>query len=282
MIEVLSSGPLATVQDLGRPGQAALGVGPSGAADRGALRLANRLVGNTERAAAIEVTFGGLRLKFGVPALIACTGATGPVSVGGRAVGMNAPIAVPADAEVRIDRPIAGLRTYLAVRGGIDVPEVLGSRSTDLLSGIGPPALEPQVRLPIGRLTDGFPLVDVAPVTSRPNQLMLGALRGPRDDWFTPASLGALTGQPWKVSPDSNRIALRLTGPMLERIVVGELPSEGLMRGAIQVPPNGQPVLFIADHPVTGGYPVIAVVDDAGVDLAAQARPGDVVRIALR
>jgi biotin-dependent carboxylase-like uncharacterized protein len=281
MIEVLAAGPLATVQDLGRPGQAALGVGPSGAADRGALRLANRLVGNADRAAAIEVTFGGLRLRFAVPALIACTGANAPMSVAGCPVGMNAPIAVPADTELVLGLPVQGLRTYLAVRGGIDVPPVLGSRSTDLLSGIGPPVLQRGMELPIARMTAGFPLLDVAPVAPPPDRPVLPVVPGPRDDWFTPAALAALTGQPWTVSSDSNRIAVRLHGPVLERLVEGELPSEGLLRGAVQVPPNGQPVVFIADHPVTGGYPVIAVVDEAGVDLIAQARPGDVVRFGL-
>jgi len=281
MIEVISPGPLATIQDLGRPGQAALGVGPSGAADRGAQRLANRLVGNAEDAAVIEATLGGLRLRFAAPALIACTGAIGPVLINGRAVGMNAPVEVPVSAEVALERSSTGLRRYLAVRGGIDVPPVLGSRSTDLLSGLGPPALTSGDWLPIGRMTAGFPEVDVAPVALPPNRLVLTALRGPRDDWFTPSSLAALSGRAWTVSPDSNRIAVRLTGPVLERAVGGELPSEGLLRGAVQVPPNGQPVLFLADHPVTGGYPVIAVVDEAGVDLAAQARPGNVVHFRL-
>lgn len=281
MIEVISAGILTTVQDLGRPGRAALGVGLSGAADRTSFRLANRLVGNRDEAAGLEVTLGGLRLRFRSAALIACTGATGPGSVGGRAVGPNAPIAVPAGAEVVLDPATSGLRRYLAVRGGIDVIAVLGSRSTDLLCGIGPPTLQPGTRLPIGRLTGGFPQVEVAPVADPPNPLTLNALRGPRDDWFTDRALAALTAVTWTVSPDSNRIAVRLIGPGLERAVRGELPSEGLLRGAIQVPPNGQPVVFGSDHPVTGGYPVIAVVDEAGVDLAAQARPGDRLRIRL-
>jgi biotin-dependent carboxylase-like uncharacterized protein len=281
VIEVVSAGPLTTVQDLGRPGHAALGVGPSGAADRGALRLANRLVGNPEDAAALEVTLGGLRLRFAVPAVIALTGATAPATLAGHPVGMNAPVAVPAGAHLGLGAPVEGLRTYLAVRGGVDVPPVLGSRSTDLLSGIGPAVLDRGVELPIGRTTAGFPLVELAPVRSRPGRPILPVVPGPRDDWFTPAALAALTGQPWTVSPDSNRIAVRLQGPALDRAVDGELPSEGLLRGAIQVPPNGQPVLFLADHPVTGGYPVIAVVDEAGVDLVAQARPGDVVRFRL-
>jgi biotin-dependent carboxylase-like uncharacterized protein len=281
VIEVLAAGPLATVQDLGRPGQAALGVGPSGAADRGALRLANRLVANQEAAAAIEATLGGLRLRFTERALIACTGACGPVSVDGRPVGMNAPVEVRAGGEVTLGTPDTGLRVYLAVRGGIDVPPVLGSRSTDLLSGLGPPVLTRGTELPIGLQVAGFPQVDVAPVAAFPDRWVLPALLGPREDWFTDSSVAALARQSWTVSPDSNRIALRLTGPVLERAVPGELPSEGLLRGAIQVPPNGQLVLFLADHPVTGGYPVIAVVDEIGVDLAAQARPGDTVHFRL-
>lgn len=281
MIEVVSAGPLATVQDLGRPGQAALGVGPSGAADRGALRLGNRLVGNREDAAALEVTLGGLDLRFAGSAIIAITGAIGPVTLDGRPLGMNAPIAVPAGGRLVFGLPVHGLRGYLAVRGGIDVPPVLGSRSTDLLSGIGPVVLEPGARLPVGALVTGFPLVDVAPVAPRPLHPVLSIIPGPRDDWFTAAAMAALIGTPWTVSPDSNRIAVRLQGTVLERAIERELPSEGLLRGAVQVPPNGQPVLFVADHPVTGGYPVIAVVDEAGVDLIAQCRPGEVVRFRL-
>jgi biotin-dependent carboxylase-like uncharacterized protein len=281
VIEVLSAGPLTTVQDQGRPGHADLGVGPSGAADLGALRLGNRLVANLEGAAALETTLGGLQLRFTVPATIAVTGAVGPISVDGRPVGMNAPLAVPAGACVRLGPPVQGLRSYLAVRGGIDAPPVLGSRSTDLLSGIGPPVLRDGVELAIGRLTAGFPQVDVAPVAPPATSPVLPILPGPRSDWFTPAALPALTGSAWIVSPDSNRIAVRLQGPVLQRAIERELPSEGLLRGAVQVPPNGQPVVFLADHPVTGGYPVIAVVDEVGVDLVAQSRPGDAVRFRL-
>jgi biotin-dependent carboxylase-like uncharacterized protein len=281
VIEVLATGPLATVQDRGRPGRAALGVGSSGAADQGALRLANRLLANAADAAAIEVTFGGLALRFQAPALIACTGASGPIRLNGRPIGPNSPIALLAGDELVIDRPAAGLRTYLGVRGGVDVPPVLGSRSTDLLSGIGPAVLAPGDRLPIGRMTSGFPALDVAAVHPLPETLILDAVPGPRDDWFTAASLAALAAGEWTVSPESNRIGVRLDGPPLRRRIEGELPSEGVLRGAVQVPPNGRLVLFLADHPVTGGYPVIAVVGQRGTDLAAQARPGDALRFRL-
>ena len=269
--EVLSPGPLTTVQDLGRPGLAAVGVGRSGAADRGSLRLANRLVGNPEGAAALELTYGGLRIRFAAAATIALTGAPCPGAP------MNGPVHVGAGQEIAIGMPGEGLRTYLAVRGGIDVPEVLGSRSTDLLSGIGPPVLEKGMRLPIGGHVDGFPNVDHAP----PRLLgpaVLTVLPGPREDWFVADALNTLTESAYVVTKDVNRVGARLDGPELKRAVPEELPSEGVVCGALQVPPNGQPILFLADHPVTGGYPVIAVVVDADLDRAAQLRAGDAVR----
>jgi biotin-dependent carboxylase-like uncharacterized protein len=269
-LEVLSPGPLTTIQDLGRPGLASVGVGPSGAADRGSLRLANRLVGNPEGAAALEMTYGGLRLRAESAVTIALTGAPCPGAP------MNGPVHLAAGREIAIGIPSEGLRTYLAVRGGIDVPEVLGSRSTDLLSGIGPPVLEKGTLLPIGFRTNGFPNVDHAPPQGL-GPAVLSVLPGPRDDWFLPDALTTLTDSAYVVTKDSNRVGVRLDGPELKRGVHEELPSEGMVRGALQVPPDGQPILFLADHPVTGGYPVIAVVLDADLDRAAQLRTGDAV-----
>lgn len=269
-IEVLSPGPLTTVQDLGRPGLASVGVGQSGAADRASLRLANRLVGNPEGAAALELTYGGLRIRFAADATIALTGAPCP------GVAMNGPAHVRAGQELAIGIPSEGLRTYLAVRGGIDVPEVLGSRSTDVLSGIGPPVLEKGMRLPIGTRAVRFPNVDLAP-PQRLGPAVLRVLPGPREDWFVPDALSTLTDSAYVVTKDSNRVGVRLDGSELKRSVLRELPSEGVVTGALQVPPGGQPILFLADHPVTGGYPVIAVVVDADLDRAAQLRAGDAV-----
>jgi biotin-dependent carboxylase-like uncharacterized protein len=274
VIEVEAPGPLTTVQDLGRPGLSALGVGRSGAADRGALRLANRLVGNPESAAALELTLGGLTARFWVTATIALTGAPCPVTVGGRQGFGNGPITVHAGERVQLGVPARGLRTYLAVRGGIDVPEVLGSRATDLLSGLGPEPLTAGARLPIGTSRGPWPGVDQAPVATLPDELVLHLLPGPRDDWFTPGARREFGRSTYAVSAQSNRIGLRFDGPSLVRAKDAELPSEGMVRGAVQVPPDGKPVLFLADHPVTGGYPVIGVVEPADVDLAAQARPG--------
>lgn len=278
---VTRAGPLTTVQDLGRPGHAHLGVGRSGAVDQPSLRLANRLVGNPESAACLELTFGGFAASFETAATVALTGAGCPVLVGGRSEAMNSPMAVGAGEVLAVDAPAEGVRSYLAVRGGVAVEPVLGSRSTDTLAGLGPAPIAAGDRLPIGHSSDGFPSVDVAPVPALPAELLLPALAGPRDDWFTAEALTTLATQRYEVTPSSDRVGVRMSGPALARGGAGELPSEGMVEGALQVPPDGQPVLFLADHPVTGGYPVIAVVDPAGVALAAQARPGQQVRFRL-
>ncbi|MBW8484930.1 biotin-dependent carboxyltransferase family protein [Actinomadura parmotrematis] len=282
MIEVLRSGPLATVQDLGRPGLAHLGVPRSGAADAPSLRLANRLVGNPEGAAGIEFTFGGGALRFHRAAWMAVTGAPVPFAVDGRGQGANAPCRVPAGAVLEMGAPPHGLRSYLAVRGGVAPDAVLGSRSTDLLSGLGPAPLTPGDRLPVGA-TEGLAAinVDVAPVPPPPDEPVLRLLPGPRDDWFTRDALRVLTGAPYEVTADSNRVGVRLDGARLERARDGELGSEGMVTGALQVPPSGLPILFLADHPTTGGYPVIAVLTAAAIPSAAQLRPGRRVRFTL-
>jgi biotin-dependent carboxylase-like uncharacterized protein len=278
VLAVLAPGPLTTVQDLGRPGHAAIGVTRSGAADTTSAGLANRLVGNRPEAALLEVTAGGLRVRAGRTLLVAVTGAPAPVEIDGRAAPFAAPTTLRAGSVLALGPPRRGLRSYVAVRGGIGVPPVLGSRSTDTLSGLGPPPLTADVLLPVGDLAGEEPFVDVAPVGPPPERPVLRVLPGPRRDWLDAAAWTALTSQPWGVAADSDRVGLRLTGPRLGRARDGELPSEGLVPGALQVPPDGAPVLFLADHPVTGGYPVLAVVTTADLPLAAQLRPGDEVR----
>ncbi|WP_245645157.1 biotin-dependent carboxyltransferase family protein [Pseudonocardia acaciae] len=282
-IEVLATGPAATIQDLGRPGLAELGVGESGAADRPALRLANRLVGNPERHAAVEITFGGLAVRFGRAALVAVAGAPCPLRVRRagteRAAGMYAPIYVHAGDEVHVGPAGLGMRSYLAVRGGIDVPPVLGSRATDTLAGLGPAPLEVGSLLPIGDRALDYPRVDVAPQPAYPDRPVLRVVPGPREHWFARGALAALYDSGgYEVTAESNRIGMRLSGPRLCRRDSRELPPEATVTGALQVPPAGQPILFLADHPVTGGYPVIAVVHPDDLPMAAQARPGRRVR----
>lgn len=278
-LEVLETGVLATVQDLGRPGLAALGVGRSGAADASALGLGNRLLGNKKRFAGIEVTFGGLVVRARGDMLVALTGAPCPATAGGKAVGSNSPVWLPDGAELCLGAPVTGLRTYLTVRGGVDVEPVLGSRSTDVLAGVGPEVLAPGDDLRVGPSPRRTPHVDLAPVADPPaGEVELRVVRGPRDDWFTGAALDQLTASSYEVTADSNRIGMRLRGAALERARDDELPSEGMVPGALQVPPTGQPTLFLVDHPVTGGYPVAAVVVSADLGRAAQVRPGQSIR----
>ncbi|MGW6129574.1 5-oxoprolinase subunit C family protein [Cellulomonas sp. NPDC055163] len=282
MIEVLAPGVLTLVEDAGRPGLAAVGVGRSGAADPAALRLGNRLVGNHPGAAALEVVLGGLELHALQTTVVALTGAQGPAWVDDAPAGYGAAVRLPAGSRLRLGTAERGLRTYVAVRGGVDVPPVLGSRSADRLSGLGPAPLAAGDLLPVGRDTRGFPEPDaVPPGPAGSGRAVLPVLPGPRRDWFAADALEVLTRGDFRVTPSSDRVALRLSGPVLLRADRGELPSEGLVVGAVQVPPDGQPVVFGPDHPVTGGYPVLAVVCSSGLSVAAQLRPGDTVGFAL-
>lgn len=279
-LTVLQPGPLTTVQDLGRPGRAASGVGASGAADSASMQLANRLVGNPEGAAGLEMTLGGLSVQVEGLTVVALTGAPAPVAVDGRAESVNSVLVLRAGARLVVAAPTAGLRTYAAFRGGIETPMVLGSRSTDLLAGLGPPALRAGDRLPLGVPHGPYPSVDHAPLAAAAQPGAITRLRftpGPRHDWFEPSALHTLSCSLWEVEAQSNRIGVRLTGPALPRRLEQELPSEGAVLGAIQVPPSG-PVLFLADHPLTGGYPVIGVLEPASVDAAAQLRSGAYLR----
>ncbi len=277
-LRVLHPGPFTTVQDLGRPGRAALGVARSGALDRRALRVANRLVGNDEGAAGLEIVVGGFAARAESDTWVCVTGALVDVVIGGRAVDSHAPQLVPAGVEVRIGSARAGLRAYLAVRGGIASPPALGSRARDVLAGLGPAPVRAGDLLDAGSAASAVAVVDAFPWTIPATLHDVAIAEGPRVDWFAADAWATLLGAPWSVSSDVDRVGIRLDGPALDRIHHDELPSEGMRPGAIQVPPHGRPVVLLADGPVTGGYPVIAVVTDAALDALAQARPGDRVR----
>ena len=301
-LEVTTPGLQSLIQDLGRPGYANLGVSVAGAADIRSARQANRLAGNPSDAAVIENLFGGLELTARGDSVLALSGAEAPaavVSPGGdrdRPAPLNAPFALLDGETLSIGTPYRSVRIYVAVRGGLAVEPVLGSRSTDTMSGIGPAPLEPGTILPIGE-APGVTPVGTAEATPLPEGTAPGALgdgrtptllrvtAGPRQDWFGPDAAAALTGHTWLTTNESNRIGVRLaTDPAdpeaapLERVRDGELPSEGVVAGSLQVPPSGLPVLFLADHPVTGGYPVIAVVVPQDLPVAAQLPPGHPVR----
>jgi KipI family sensor histidine kinase inhibitor len=346
-VEVVRPGPLATVQDLGRPGFGAMGVPPSGAADPVSLIAANRLVGNPDDAAGIELTLGRAAFRFAGQARVAVTGAPAAVRVSDDAGSPARPadfgrcLEVPAGGMVSVGSPSAGLRSYLAVAGGIAGPAVLGSRSADLLSGLGggplragdmlsvgeprhtnqPETDQPGTRRPgtgpagtdqpgtgpagtdqpatgpAGTDQPGTGPAGTGPVgtgpgpadTSRlgtaiPTRGAVTRLRvsgGPRLDWFAAEALDRLCSGVYTVTPASNRTGLRLTGPALAAAHEGQLPSEGVVTGALQVPADGNPILLLADHPTTGGYPVIAVVLSADVPVAGQLRPGDQLAFTL-
>ena len=278
-LTVVRAGPLTTVQDLGRPGYAHLGVPRSGAADRPALRRANRMAGNPEDAAGLETTLLGTTVRLDEARWVALAGAPAELTVDGQPV--RSPVQVAAGATVTVGRARRGLRSYLAVSGGIAVPPVLGSRSTDRLSGLGPVPLRDGDTLPLGPPAapgDRDAPGDREEEPELPDEPILRLRPGPRDGWFAAGALDLLAAGAYTVSMDSDRVGLRLAGPELTRAHERELPSEGLVLGAVQVPADGRPVLFLADHPTTGGYPVIGVVHPDDVRLAAQARPGTRLR----
>lgn len=269
MILVLDPGARTLVQDLGRPGLAHLGVGPSGAADPLALCRANGLAGNVAGAAALEVLLGGLVLEALAPTVVAVAGADCSVP----------PVVSLRSGEVlRLGQPSDGLLTYLAVAGGFDVPGVLGSRSTDTLGRVGPPPVRTGDLLPIGRAVRWVDPLELAPRLVMPGAgpVVVRVHSGPRPECFDDG-LAAVCRATWTVSASADRTGARLDGPALPRRTA-EAEPEGLVLGAVQVPPHGRPIVLLADRPVTGGYPVVAVVHADDVRLVAQSRPGTVLR----
>lgn len=282
--EVIRPGTQLLIEDLGRPGQLRLGVGAAGAADKRSLRGANRTVGNPQAAPALEIAGGGAQIKFNCDTVVAFTGASGPrsiVSADGQEFPLKRglPVAVEPGDTVKIGAFHRGLRGYLAVRGSFDIEPQLLSCSTDTMSGIGPNPLQTGDRIKLGdypvtasvefdeRLYPKLPTHDEV--------ITLQITLGPRTDWFTSAALKTLEQQEWTVTPQSNRVGVRLHGPIpLEREITEELVSEGAVRGAIQVPADGQPVIFLADHPVTGGYPIIGAISSKDLDVTGQLAPG--------
>ncbi len=277
---VISAGLQTLFQDEGRLGAASMGVSASGALDKCALHAANRLVGNPPSLAALEITQGGLILKAQQDCVIALSGADCTISLK-QTTGDIAffstyqTIDVRSGDEITVGIPTAGVRSYLAVRGGFELSPVLGSYAFDTLAQIGPRALQngDVLHLNDDNASTGI-ISQEQPSFGLPKQediVTLDIVLGPRTDWFTEDAIKTLTSQLWQVTPQSNRIGLRLLGDKsLERQQQQELSSEGTCIGAIQVPINGQPVLFLHDHPLTGGYPVIGAVAEYHLSLAGQ------------
>ncbi|WP_330647159.1 urea amidolyase family protein (plasmid) [Thioclava litoralis] len=279
--EVLAAPFPAMFEDNGRAGQAAQGVAASGVLDRGALRALNRMLGNPAGTAALEITGGGFAFRAKEPAVIAVTGAPCRVSVNDWDFGSHAPIAVDPGDRITLSVPKAGLRALLGVRGGFAVAPVMGAATWDSLAEIGPQPVRQGAHLALAHA----PADAVGPAISLPalpkagDLVVLDVVMGPRSDWFEPQILDRFTQQEWEVTAQSSRVGIRLNGAApLTRPDQSELPSEGTATGAIQVPHSGQPVLFLADHPLTGGYPVIGAVADYHLDLAGQLPPGVKIR----
>ena len=279
-LQVRATGLLTVFQDLGRHGQARQGVSASGAMDQAALKAANRLVGNASNAAALETVGGGLQLRSVGDNVVAVTGADAVLTLttadGQRwSVPRYEPVALADGDMLAVGQPTAGARCYVAVRGGFAEAPVMGSCATDTLAHVGPApvavgdwlAVQPAPATSVV----AAPELPPADLPTLEQEVVLDVVMGPRTDWFTPEAIARFAAQRWQVTPQSNRVGLRLAGEVpLDRAITGELPSEGTALGALQVPPSGQPVLFLADHPLTGGYPVIGCVAPYHLDRAGQ------------
>lgn len=282
-LRVVKSGLLATIQDLGRVGYQSLGVSVAGPMDWHSHRLANRLVSNDERAAAIEVTLVGPDLLAEGDAMCAITGAAFEVTVGGAPVDLNRPFTVQRGCHIVFGARGRGARATLSVRGGIDVPPVLGSRSTNLVGHMGPfggRPLQAGDLLPIGTAGTTLRFCGAAPLPLPvPGGVTtLRVIEGPHKSRFTVEAWERFCRGPFRISADSNRMGYRLEGPPLEHVRGADILSEATAVGSLQVPSSGQPILLMADRQTTGGYTIIATVITADLALAGQLAPGDAVR----
>ncbi len=282
-VHVLKGGWLTTVQDLGRYGHQHFGISVSGAMDSFSTIVANRLVGNPDQAAVLELTLRGPELEFERDAVVAITGADLSPTVNGSAVSMWRSLVISRDSRLSFGLPRSGARAYLAVAGGIEVPLMLGSRSTHYASatgGLGGRPLKQGDRLCCGKPVQS---VERFIGTRLPDELIphyersvtLRLLPGPQQSFFGEKALTTLTGSCYSISPQSDRMGYRLTGPRIISKGSAQFISDGTAMGALQIPSDGQPILLMADRQTTGGYPKIAVVMSADLPLAAQLAPGD-------
>jgi antagonist of KipI len=289
LIEVRAPGLLTTVQDLGREGFGPMGVSASGAADCIALRIGNRLVGNAEGAAGLEMTLLGGTLFFREAAVVALTGSDFAPTLD------NVPVPVWSSVEIRAGQILqvgptrTGARCYLCVRGGIDVKEFLGSASTHLLSGLGGfegRALRKGDVLKLGRTSEGFRTFRKRNLARRALEKLaprkvLRVTAGPQSDWFSAETRKMLYAGTYRVSEDSNRMGLRLEGTAITSVTGGEMISEGVSLGAVQITAGGMPIILFVEQQTTGGYPKIANVISADLSSLGQLRPRDEIRLEL-
>lgn len=284
-LEIVKPGLLTSVQDLGRYGQQAVGVPVAGPMDTFSHRLANQLVGNDPAAATLEVTLIGPELVIDAETTVAIVGAVFDVTCDGRPVPMGASFVVQPGQRLKFGRILQGARAYLAIAGGVLTAEILGSRATHLVSrmgGLDGRALRIGDRLPVAARPAARPLRKAVGLTlPTGGRARLRVIPGPQDGWFQAEALKTMTAVSFRVSPRSNRMGYRLEGPALSRVREGELISEPVGMGAIQVPAAGEPILLMADRQTAGGYPKIGHVISADLPLAGQLAPGDFIEFIL-
>ncbi|MGB9465532.1 MAG: biotin-dependent carboxyltransferase family protein [Candidatus Acidiferrum sp.] len=289
LIEVRAPGLLTTVQDLGREGFGPMGVSPSGAADAIALRIGNRLVGNAEGAAALEMTLLGGTFVFPENAVVALAGSNFGATLDDVVVEMWSTVEVGAGQTLRTGPTRTGARSYLCVRGGIEVKLFLGSASTHLLSGLGGfegRALRKGDVLKTGAGSGSFRTFRKRTIARRALEKLAPrkALRvtvGPQSDWFSPEVRNAFYAGTYRVAEESNRMGLRLEGAAIAAASGGEMISEGVSLGAIQITAGGLPIILFVEQQTTGGYPKIANVISADLNSLGQLRPRDEIRFEL-
>ena len=282
IFRVINAGLFTTVQDLGRYGYLQYGVPISGAMDTFSLTVANLLVANDERDACLETTLVGPKLQALTTAQIAITGGNCSPDVNGHQVAMWQTLTLQEGDVVSFGRMENGCRAYLSVRGGINVPLLLGSRSTYVRGGFG--GLEGrQLKTEDVIEASNMSLLSVEYSLSTKhvpqfrNQLTAHVVLGPQDDMFTEKGLNTFLSNPYKITSEADRMGYRLEGSVIEHVSKADIVSDAILPGAVQVPRNGKPILIMRDAQTTGGYPKIAVVVTADVDLLGQAKPGDVI-----
>jgi biotin-dependent carboxylase-like uncharacterized protein len=284
MIRVLDPGPQTTVQDGGRRGQLRYGIPPSGPVDARSFALANRLVGNPDDAAGLEFTLMGPRLRAESPCAMAVTGADAPVTLNDAPTAAWTTLHLDAGDVVKIGAARIGVRGYVAIGGGIDVPPVLGSRATYLrgrLGGLGGRALRRDDVLRVG--AGGAVRRRAVPARVIPDwreEPVLRVVLGPQADRFTEAGVAAFLGGVYEVLPQSDRMGARLQGPRIAHARGHDIISDGIALGAVQVPGDGQPIVLLVDRQSTGGYTKIATVCSFDIPRIGQAKPGQRVRFA--
>ncbi|MDO4412778.1 biotin-dependent carboxyltransferase family protein [Cutibacterium sp.] len=275
-------GPRTLIEDAGRRGLADLGISGCGVWDRRAYQDGARLVGNPAGLGCLEILLGPVRLKcVGGPVLVALTGADVQITVDGSRRPSGRGFLVADGQTITVGVPTTGLRSYLSVTGGISATPAFASVSADPTREMGPAPLVTGDVITVGEGPAGVIDTRAVDVKAAPQELIVHGVWGPRDDWFTDDGRRVLEETAWRVAEASDRVGTRLEGPSLERAVTGELTSEPVVRGAIQVPTSGVPLIFGPDHPTTGGYPVIGVADFDDADRLAQARAGVVVRFSM-